>query len=272
MLGRRSVTDSPDDPLVVEAFSELPERGLEFREGGEASEPEQLLLEGADEPLDVSVAFGLPNEGWAGGDPDGAELVLEGVADELAEVAVAEQHALRDADVVSALGGRDGLAEALHRLWNCGLEADSAVGGPHPEEFSGEVIDEDEPEDGEDGVALVGHAAGGIDGPHAVGSLSDDAAVVGLRAADGGEPLLGEEAVLSHEPEDLSHRGEDAVLVAQADPDLAVAPHTRGQRRGSRRARPGRLGGASGRRTGCATRACRASVPACRRRPCGNGG
>ena len=155
MLGGRAIADSPDDPVVFEAFPELPERGLEFRDGGEASEPEQLLLEGADEPLDSAVAFGLPDEGRAGRDPGGAEFVLEGVAEELAAVVVAEGHALRDADVVSALGGPDGLAEALD-----GLEAGSAEGGPHAEELSGAVVDEDE--DG--GIALVGHAAGGVDG------------------------------------------------------------------------------------------------------------
>ncbi len=221
MLGGRAAAESPDDPLVVEAFPELAEGGFERRDGGEAPEPEELLLQGADEPLDAAVAFGLPDEGRAGRDPDGTELVLEGVADELAAVVVAEGHALRDADVVSALGGPVGLAEALD-----GLEAGSAEGGPHAEELSGAVVDEDE--DG--GVALVGHAAGGVDGPHAVGPVGGDGAVVDLRVAEGGGPLLREEAMLSHEAEDPSHRGEDAALVPQAGPDLAIAFADEGSR------------------------------------------
>jgi len=88
VLGRGSVTDPPDDPVLIEAFPELPERGLEFRDGGEASEPEQLLLQGPDEALDAPVTLGLSHEGRARLDAEGLELVLEGVGDELAAVVI----------------------------------------------------------------------------------------------------------------------------------------------------------------------------------------
>jgi len=94
VLRGRSVADPPDDPVVVEALGELPEGPVEFLDGVEGPEPEELFLEGSDEPpqpeLGASVPFGLPDEGRAGGDADGLELVLEGVGDELASVVMPE--------------------------------------------------------------------------------------------------------------------------------------------------------------------------------------
>ena len=110
-------------------------------------------------------------------------------------------------------GGVDGLPEALD-----GLEACSSQGGPGTEALSGAVVDDDE--DG--GVALGGEASGGVDGPHPVGSLGRDGAIVGIRPADADRPVAGEEAVLPHDPEDASHGGADAALVAEPRPDLAV--------------------------------------------------
>jgi len=116
-------------------------------------------------------------------------------------------------------GGVDGLPEALD-----GLEACSSQGGPGTEALSGAVVDDDE--DG--GVALGGEASGGVDGPHPVGGLGRDGAIVGIRPADADRPVAGEEAVLPHDPEDASHGGADAALVAEPRPDLAVSLVTQG--------------------------------------------
>ena len=213
MLRGRSVADPPDDPVVVEAMGELPEGPVEFLDGVEGPEPEELFLEGSDEPFDATVPFGLADEGRAGGDADGLELVLEGVGDELASVVVPEAGSEGDVDLVASLGGVDGLPEALD-----GLEACSAECGPSAEALSGAVVDDDE--DG--GVALGGEASGGVDGPHPVGGLGRDGAIVGVRPADADRPVAGEEAVLPHDPEDASHGGADAALVAEPCPDLAV--------------------------------------------------
>jgi len=72
------------DPVVVEAVGEGALCLVELLDGAEAAQPEELLLQGADESLDAAIALGLADEGGAGGDPDGPELVLEGVGDELA--------------------------------------------------------------------------------------------------------------------------------------------------------------------------------------------
>ena len=79
----RSVADPPDDPVVVEAAGEVPERLVELLDGAELVQPEQLLLQGPDEPLDAAVAFGLADEGRARRDAEGLKVVLEGVRDEL---------------------------------------------------------------------------------------------------------------------------------------------------------------------------------------------
>ena len=58
----RSLADAPDDPLVVEAVGEVSERLVEFLNGAESVRLEELLLQGADEPLDAAVAFGLADD------------------------------------------------------------------------------------------------------------------------------------------------------------------------------------------------------------------
>jgi len=200
--------------VVVEALREVAQCLVELPDGAEAPQPEELLLQGADEALDAAVALGLADEGGAGGDPDGPELVLEGVGDELAAVVMPQRHARGDRDLVVALGGPDRLAHALD-----GLEARAAQRGAHAQALAGAVVDEDE--DG--GVALVGHAPGGVDGPHLVRTLGDDGALVDLRAADGRRPLAGEQPMCTHDAQHPSHRGADALLLTQAGPDLAVA-------------------------------------------------
>ena len=105
MLRGRSVADPPDDPVVVEALREVAQCLVELPDGAEAPQPEELLLQGADEALDAAVALGLADEGWAGGDPDGPELVLEGVGDELGAMVVAKARPRSDADLVAALKG-----------------------------------------------------------------------------------------------------------------------------------------------------------------------
>ncbi len=159
MLGGGSVADPPDDPVLVEAVPEFAQCGVELCAGAEAPQPEQLLLQGADEALDAPVALGLADEGRALLDAEGPELVLEGVGDELGAMVVAKARALCDADLVVAPGGPDRLSQALD-----GLESRAPRRGTDAQALAGAVVDEDE--DG--GVALVGEAPGGVD---AVGLL-----------------------------------------------------------------------------------------------------
>jgi hypothetical protein len=210
----RSIADPPDDPVVVEAVREFAERLVEFLDGPESVQPEQLLLQGPDEPLDAAVALGLADEGRARLDPEGLELALEGVRDELAAMVVAELRARADALLVVALDEVDRLAEAIH----C-LESRAAPRGAHPEAFARAVVDDHE----DRSVSLVGEAAGSVDGPHLVGVRGGDRAVVGVWPAHAGRAVAGEDAVLAHDPEHTAHRGAHAALLPEPRPDLAVA-------------------------------------------------
>jgi hypothetical protein len=71
--------EPPDDPMVFEAAGEVAEQLVALIDGERSTQPRQLLVQGADESLDASVAFGLQHDGRTGGDSDGLKLVLEGV-------------------------------------------------------------------------------------------------------------------------------------------------------------------------------------------------
>jgi hypothetical protein len=85
-------------------------------DGGEAADPEQVLLEGADEALDAAVALGLTDEGGRARDAEEGELALEVVGDELAAVIVTQPQAARDALGEGAEADAHPLAERLERL------------------------------------------------------------------------------------------------------------------------------------------------------------
>ena len=112
----RSVADPPDDPVVVEAMGEVAEGLVELSDCPEPVQPEPVLLEGVDEPLDASVALGLAHEGRARLDARSPQVVLEGVRDELASVVVAQHRALGDVGVLAAKDDPDRLPKALHGL------------------------------------------------------------------------------------------------------------------------------------------------------------
>ena len=116
-----SAAESSEDPVLVESLGELAKGEVELLDGLEGPDPQDLLFERADEPLDAAAPLRLPDEGGAGLDADDLELILEGVGDELASVVVSERGSGGDADLVVALGVPDGLPQALD-----GLEAGSS--------------------------------------------------------------------------------------------------------------------------------------------------
>ena len=52
-----------DQPGVVVGFPECEQRLPQFLDGLEGPHPEQVLLQGADEPLGAAIAFRCPHEG-----------------------------------------------------------------------------------------------------------------------------------------------------------------------------------------------------------------
>src|SRR2546423_1362283 len=83
----------PQQPVLVRARDEGPDRGANLL--GIAEDPAQhdLLLEGADEPLRHTIGLGLADEGKARRQAEEGDLVLEGVGHKGAAVVVAEQKA-----------------------------------------------------------------------------------------------------------------------------------------------------------------------------------
>ena len=52
-----------DQPAVVVGLAEREQRLTQFLDGLEGPHPEQVLLQGADEPLGAAIAFRCPDEG-----------------------------------------------------------------------------------------------------------------------------------------------------------------------------------------------------------------
>jgi hypothetical protein len=95
VLGRGSVADPPDDSVLVEAVPEFAQRAVELCDGAEAPQPEQPLLQCADEALEAPVALGWRTKGGLNLDAEDTQIVLEGVGDELGAIVVAKARALR---------------------------------------------------------------------------------------------------------------------------------------------------------------------------------
>src|SRR3954454_21371202 len=92
-LGRRPVAVPLDDPGPVVGLLEGLERQAELLDGRERADPQQVLLQGPDEPLGAAVPFGLAHEGRRALDAEEADLALEVMADVLAAVIVAQPEA-----------------------------------------------------------------------------------------------------------------------------------------------------------------------------------
>ena len=62
-MGRRSVTEVLEDPLLVVLTLELQQGLPQVFDRLEGPHPQEVLLEGPDEPFGAAVAFGLADEG-----------------------------------------------------------------------------------------------------------------------------------------------------------------------------------------------------------------
>src|SRR5919204_1765151 len=91
-----------DKPVAVVSIFERQERLTQVLDRGERLDPEELLLERADEALGAAVALRLAHERGAAADAQEAQLGLVGVAQELGAVVVAQRQADGDALAVVA--------------------------------------------------------------------------------------------------------------------------------------------------------------------------
>ena len=104
------------EPGRVVGVPELDQRLAELLDGVETVNPEQVLLEGADEALGTAVALGRTHEGGRAFDAQEGEFLPEGVGHVLALMAVADGKALGDLLSKGTEAGAHALADRLQRL------------------------------------------------------------------------------------------------------------------------------------------------------------
>jgi hypothetical protein len=95
-LGRCSVSVWFDDPVLIAGFLEVLERLAQLLDGLEASDPEQVFLERADEALSTAMARRLAHKGRRAFETEEGALILEVVADLLTAMVMAELEACGD--------------------------------------------------------------------------------------------------------------------------------------------------------------------------------
>src|SRR3954453_14968555 len=211
-LRRAAVGILLQQPVLVIARDEGPDRGANLL--GIAEDPAQhdLLLEGADEALRHTIGLGLADEGKARRHAEEGDLVLEVVGHKGAAVVVAQQKAAGGVGPHRPAGVVDGEIESLG-----GSEAVGLFGDVPAERLGVPVLDDHEEGD----VAVLdGRDHGRVRAPHHAGRVSGDASVMvvdrPLRAA-----VRREQSILAHETEHPVSADAKAIEGAQAGPDLA---------------------------------------------------
>ena len=115
-LSRHAEPVAFDQPLLVVTPPELPKGVGELRDRGEMPHPQQVLLQGTNEPFGNAIALGLPHEARRAGHPQECQLPLEVMAHVGAAVIVADRWPGGDPLVEAAELFADALAERLQRL------------------------------------------------------------------------------------------------------------------------------------------------------------
>src|SRR3954471_23834386 len=200
-----------DQPAVVVGLAEREQRLTEFLDEG--PHPEQVLLQGADEPLGAAIAFRCPHEGGRTLDPEKDEFLLEVIGHVLRAVIVAHGQTAGDRLGEPAEMLPYALADRLQ-----GLEA----GGPdmrvNADAFGRAVIDRDE----HCGLAFAGDRRRQVGAPHCINLVRDDGAVVAARPPRCTGPRRGKQIILPHQPQHPAQRGAGPGM-AQSCPHLAVS-------------------------------------------------
>ena len=172
MLRGRLVAKTPEDPVIVVSMRKVSKRNIEFIDGCESCEPEQLLLECSNESFDASVSFWTSDKGRARSNADESQLILKCVRDELTSMIVSQCDACGDVAIECFARCTNRLTKRVDRF-----VTRAALCGTRSETLTGAVIDHDE------GcrAALIGHARSAIDCPHLVWSRCDNRSIMHAR-------------------------------------------------------------------------------------------
>src|SRR5262249_15789545 len=179
----------------------------------EGFDPQQLLLQRAEEALDTPIALGRSHESWARLDAEKGKLGLKVIADVLAAMIMAHSQTTRNALGVAFESITDRLANGFERL-----EASRLLGRVTANAFRGAVIDRRE--DGHQ--AFVGRPdSGRVRAPHDIGTLGHDRAIVDARTEDALGARGSQEVCDSHQPQH-TRLGCPHTCKSEARPDLAM--------------------------------------------------
>jgi len=202
-------------PALIVAFTPALQGRIEFAEVVAVMDPQQLLVQWAHEPLGDAVALGRAHKAGTRLDAKERDLGLEVVADVLRAVIMAQPQGGGDARLETAVDGPHTLADRLERL-----EPRRRLGGVQAQAFERVVVDQ-----GEDRDRTLSWRPGRrcVGGPHHVGRLGDDRAIVRARSLGRARALRRQQRVLAHQPQHTGPTGPHIAFPTQPRPDLAMA-------------------------------------------------
>src|SRR5271165_2431411 len=175
---------------------------------------DDLLLEGAEEPLRDTIGFGFTDERVAWAHAPEADLVLEVPGHEGAAMVVAQRDAAGSGGAEMAEDGLDRHADGLGRGVAIAAFADVPAGC-----LSVPVLDHAEQPDL---AVLDGGDLAGVGCPHDIRRIGGDAPGMVVWVA-GARTVRREQRSLAHQPQHALARDPDAVQHPQSRPDLAMA-------------------------------------------------
>lgn len=181
-----------DDPLFVVGALEFQQSLSQVLDRVEPSDPKQVLLQCSDEPLCAAISFRGADECRGTCRAEELDLILEVLAHILAPVIVAELEAGGDVPGECAEAGAHALADRFQRF-----EAGRGGAGVNADALGRAMIHGDE----HIGLPLASGYAGHIGSPHFIDPVRGDPAVMGAGTTCRTSSLMGQQAVLAHDPE-----------------------------------------------------------------------
>ena len=180
--------------MIVVIVLELLAGLLQFLDGLEGCDPEQIFLECPDEALGTAVPFGGADKGRRGCRSQPGDLVLKIVADVLRAVVMADGQASGHVRADRPEAFPHALADRLKRL-----EARAPRGGMDANAACRAMIDRDKDSDS-DLTPCSQKRGGHICAPHLVDTVRDDGPVMGAGTVCWPSAGLRTQPVLAHEP------------------------------------------------------------------------
>ena len=199
-------------PACVVSLHELAEFLGQILDGVEVTDPQDLLLDRADQPLGHAISLWLAHERRRTLDAEEAYFSLEVRGGVVRAVVVPQDETFRAAGVETSKAPCGGLTHRLQRspaVW--------AAIDMEAEDFGGAVVDDEEEVD----APFAGHRLGHVRSPERVHAVRHDGAAVAALGADP-PPVRSLQAIFRDDPPHAPLGGADAPH-PQARMDLPIA-------------------------------------------------